>query len=68
MKCLPTIQRAKISNVGLGTGLLSELFLKNGDFVFGVEPNVEMRTVAENRMRAYTRFVRASGRGRSHET
>jgi hypothetical protein len=28
-----------IADIGSGTGFLSELFLKNGNRVFGVEPN-----------------------------
>ncbi|MGH9879873.1 MAG: SAM-dependent methyltransferase, partial [Pyrinomonadaceae bacterium] len=28
-----------IADIGSGTGILSELFLKNGNRVFGVEPN-----------------------------
>ncbi|HEX8116661.1 MAG TPA: methyltransferase domain-containing protein, partial [Pyrinomonadaceae bacterium] len=32
-----------VADVGSGTGLLSELFLKNGNRVYGVEPNREMR-------------------------
>jgi SAM-dependent methyltransferase len=28
-----------VADIGSGTGLLSELFLKNGNRVFGVEPN-----------------------------
>jgi SAM-dependent methyltransferase len=32
-----------IGDVGSGTGLLSELFLKNGNRVYGVEPNEAMR-------------------------
>src|SRR5467141_1729268 len=31
-----------IADIGSGTGFLSELFLKNGNAVFGVEPNREM--------------------------
>jgi SAM-dependent methyltransferase len=36
-----------LADVGSGTGLSSELFLKNGNRVFGVEPNDEMRQAAE---------------------
>lgn len=38
---------AVIADVGSRTGLLSELFLKNGNLVFGVEPNSEMRNAGE---------------------
>ena len=32
-----------IADVGSGTGILTELFLKNGNRVFAVEPNAPMR-------------------------
>lgn len=36
-----------VADVGAGTGKLSELFLQNGNRVYGVEPNREMREAAE---------------------
>lgn len=36
-----------IADVGSGTGFLSELFLANGNQVFAIEPNLEMRTAGE---------------------
>ncbi len=36
-----------VADVGSGTGLLSELFLRNGNRVYAVEPNPEMRVAAE---------------------
>lgn len=36
-----------IVDVGSGTGLLSKLFLDNGNIVLAVEPNAEMRAAAE---------------------
>ena len=36
-----------IADIGSGTGLSAEMFLKNGNTVFGVEPNREMRLAAE---------------------
>lgn len=50
-----------IADVGSGTGLLSELFLKNGNCVFGVEPNQEMRMHGEEYLQAYRRFTSVSG-------
>ena len=32
-----------VADVGSGTGILTELLLKNGNRVFGVEPNEAMR-------------------------
>ncbi|MHA1986813.1 MAG: class I SAM-dependent methyltransferase [Promethearchaeota archaeon] len=49
-----------IADVGSGTGILSEIFLKNGNKVFGVEPNSEMRRAAERFLRDYPNFVSIS--------
>lgn len=46
-----------IADIGSGTGLLTELFLKNGNKVFGIEPNAAMRAAGENHLRAYDNFV-----------
>ena len=40
-------QASAIADIGSGTGKLSELFLKTGCLVFGVEPNREMREAGE---------------------
>jgi ubiquinone/menaquinone biosynthesis C-methylase UbiE len=50
-----------IADIGSGTGILSELFLKHGNRVFGVEPNTEMRHVAELQLREYANFVSIAG-------
>jgi predicted RNA methylase len=42
-----------VADVGSGTGILSELFLANGNRVLGVEPNREMRGAAERRLRRH---------------
>lgn len=36
-----------VADVGAGTGMLSELFLENGNAVVAIEPNDEMRAVCE---------------------
>ena len=51
-----------IADVGSGTGLLSEQFLKNGNRVYGVEPNREMREAGERLLAAYPNFVSVDGR------
>jgi ubiquinone/menaquinone biosynthesis C-methylase UbiE len=43
--------------VGSGTGILSELFLINGNRVFGIEPNKEMREACERRLGSQPRFT-----------
>jgi len=45
-----------IADVGCGTGLLAEAFLKRGYAAVGVEPNQEMRESAEQRLRCFSRF------------
>lgn len=42
-----------VADIGSGTGISSELFLKNDIKVFAVEPNEEMRHAAENLLQAY---------------
>ncbi len=46
-----------IGDIGSGTGLLAELFLKNGNRVFGIEPNKEMREAGEQLLKGYARFT-----------
>jgi SAM-dependent methyltransferase len=50
-----------IADIGSGTGILTQLFLENGNLVLGVEPNVEMRQAGEDFLRAYPRFRSAAG-------
>lgn len=50
-----------IADVGSGTGILSELFLKHGNMVFAVEPNREMRTAAEGLLAKYPKFRSVQG-------
>lgn len=54
-----------IADVGSGTGVLSEMFLKNGNTVFGVEPNKEMREAAENLLKEYPSFRSIDGSAES---
>ena len=51
-----------VADVGSGTGILSELLLRNGNPVLGVEPNREMRSAAERLLAGYPRFRRVDGR------
>ncbi len=48
---------SSVADVGSGSGILAELILKNGNQVFGVEPNPEMRLAAERLLAAYPKFV-----------
>ncbi len=51
-----------VADVGSGTGILSELLLKNGNRVYGVEPNREMREAGESLLASYANFVSLDGR------
>lgn len=46
-----------IADVGSGTGFLSELFLRNGNRVLGIEPNSEMRIAGERLLAGYPNFT-----------
>jgi 16S rRNA A1518/A1519 N6-dimethyltransferase RsmA/KsgA/DIM1 with predicted DNA glycosylase/AP lyase activity len=50
-----------IADIGSGTGILSELLIKNGKKVYGVEPNPDMRSAAEKILRKYPNFISISG-------
>ena len=52
---------ARIADVGSGTGLLTELFLRQGFAVFGVEPNADMRAAGEKYLRAFSTFTSVAG-------
>lgn len=51
-----------IADIGSGTGILSRLFLENGNKVFGVEPNAEMREAGEQHLSKFGRFASVDGR------
>ncbi len=52
----------RVGDIGSGTGLLAELFLRHGYPVVGVEPNPEMRQTAEVHLERYPRFRSIDGR------
>ena len=52
---------AVVADVASGTGLLAELFLENGNRVFGVEPNSEMRRAGERYLEGYELFTSVAG-------
>ena len=45
-----------IADIGSGTGISTELFLKQGNVVAGVEPNKEMREAGERLLKKYSNF------------
>lgn len=54
-------QSKDLADVGCGTGRLSRLFLNNGNLVFGVEPNKEMRSMAEKLLNKFINFICIDG-------
>lgn len=50
-----------IADVGSGTGISAELFLENGNTVYAVEPNADMRAAAERRFSDEPRFRSVAG-------
>jgi len=50
-----------VADVGSGTGISSEPFLDNGNMVFAVEPNPEMRAAAERILTGRTGFQSIAG-------
>src|SRR5664279_650215 len=50
-----------IADVGCGPGLLAEIFLKNGNRVLGVEPNLEMREAGQRYLAQFAHFALIKG-------
>src|ERR1700722_16381276 len=50
-----------VADVASGTGIFTRLLLENGNRVFGVEPNLEMRRAGEEYLAGYARFTSVEG-------
>jgi SAM-dependent methyltransferase len=50
-----------VADVGSGTGMLAELFLRLGCQVYGVEPNREMREAGERQLVEFPTFASVAG-------
>ena len=50
-----------IADIGSGTGLLSKLFLENGNRVIGVEPNADMRAAGREFLAGHSNFSTVDG-------
>jgi SAM-dependent methyltransferase len=50
-----------IADIGSGTGFLSRMFLENGNRVFAVEPNPEMRQAGERGLENYPKLTSIAG-------
>jgi SAM-dependent methyltransferase len=51
-----------IADVGSGTGISADLFLRHGNVVYAVEPNAEMRRAAEERLAGRPKFHSVAAR------
>ncbi len=53
--------RTVIADLGSGTGISAKLFLDNGNVVYGIEPNREMRAAAEAVLQGHPDFHSIAG-------
>lgn len=54
-----------VADLGSGTGISSEWFIENGNQVYAVEPNTEMRLAAESLNKGHLNFISRDGTGES---
>jgi SAM-dependent methyltransferase len=52
---------AVVADIACGTGIFTQMLLDNGNAVFGVEPNREMRQAAERLLARYANFTSVNG-------
>jgi SAM-dependent methyltransferase len=50
-----------VADIASGTGMFTRLLLENGNSVFAVEPNLEMREMGAHRLEAFSRLVSIAG-------
>src|SRR6267154_2416913 len=50
-----------VADIASGTGIWTRMLLENGNRVFGVEPNPEMREAGENLLRGFPNFTSVAG-------
>jgi SAM-dependent methyltransferase len=50
-----------IADVASGTGIWSRMLIENGNAVFGVEPNAEMRSAGEQQLEGFAKFTSVAG-------
>lgn len=50
-----------IADIGSGTGILSKQLLDKGSIIYAVEPNIEMRIKAENKLKSFKNFYSVNG-------
>jgi SAM-dependent methyltransferase len=50
-----------VADIASGTGIWTRLLLENGNKVFGVEPNLEMRQTGEHQLAEFPKFASVAG-------
>jgi ubiquinone/menaquinone biosynthesis C-methylase UbiE len=50
-----------VADIAFGTGIFTRMLLENGNRVFGVEPNAEMRRAGEQLLADYPQFTSVAG-------
>jgi SAM-dependent methyltransferase len=50
-----------VADLASGTGIWTRMLLENGNSVFGVEPNAEMRQAGERLLAAFSKFTSVAG-------
>jgi len=53
--------RHVVADIASGTGIWTRMLLENGNPVFGVEPNAEMRVAGERQLAAFPKFTSVAG-------
>ena len=50
-------QSSIIADIGSGTGILTKQLLEKGSKVYGIEPNADMRVIAETNLKSFSKFM-----------
>lgn len=50
-----------VADIGSGTGIVSQHFIKNGNLVYAVEPNLQMSQIAQSQLGKYRNFHQVQG-------
>lgn len=54
-------RESRVADIASGTGIFTKLLLENGNPVFGVEPNANMRRAGEDYLAAFPNFTSVAG-------
>lgn len=55
------ISKSLVADIAFGTGIFTKLLLENGNQVFGVEPNANMRRAGEQYLASFPNFTSVAG-------